>query len=363
VARDSPESQGWRGVTGDAYPKDSPACGSLPRPHYASDYAIMAGMASIRKRGQAWRVELYRDGTRESATFPTKQQAAAWAHQREAELGGERLPEHTVKDALRRYGREVSPTHKGHKWELARLGLMERDALAAVRLPSLRASHIGDWKARRLAAVSGASVAREMTLLRSVFEEARREWGWLHTNPARDVKKPASPASRKRRITPAEVERLTLACGLDELKADTAMNRTGLAFLFALETAMRAGEILGLRWPDVAEKSVTLPRTKNGDVRQVPLSLRAREIIAVLPKGDGPVFGLDAGTRDTLWRRARDAAEVGDLHFHDSRAEAIWRLSKKFDVMELARVIGHRDLRSLMIYYQVSADDLADRLG
>ena len=60
---------------------------------------------------------------------------------------------------------------------------------------------------------------------------------------------------------------------------------------------------------------------------------------------------------------AMTAAECGELHFHDSRAEAIWRLSKKFDVMELARVIGHRDLRSLMIYYQVSADELADRLG
>ena len=51
-----------------------------------------------------------------------------------------------------------------------------------------------------------------------------------------------------------------------------------------------------------------------------------------------------------------------DLHFHDSRSEAIWRLSKKLDVLELARVIGHRDVRSLMIYYQTDADTLADRL-
>src|SRR3546814_4725521 len=71
--------------------------------------------------------------------------------------------------------------------------------------------------------------------------------------------------------------RVALACGLDEDRADTAMQRTGLAFLFALETAMRAGEIVGMMWPDVAEKSVTLPRTKNGDVRRVPLSKRARE--------------------------------------------------------------------------------------
>lgn len=319
-------------------------------------------MASIRKRGTSWRVELYRDGVRESATFPTKQQAAAWAHQREAELGGERLPDHTVKDALRRYGREESPKHKGEKWELARLGLLERDPLAAVRLPGLRAAHIAEWRERRLQAVSAASVAREMTLLRCVLEAARREWGWLHANPARDVKKPTSPPSRKRRVTPEEIERITLACGLTDLEAETAQQRVGLAFLLALETAMRAGEITGLRWRDVSPKSVKLPDTKNGDSREVPLSMRARQIIAALPRESDSVFRLEPQIRDALFRKARDRAQVEDLHFHDSRAEAIWRLSKKLDVMELARVIGHRDIRSLMLYYAVSADDLADRL-
>jgi integrase len=105
-----------------------------------------------------------------------------------------------------------------------------------------------------------------------------------------------------------------------------------------------------------------LPQTKNGDERRVPLSPRARAILAALPRSDGPVFGLDAGTRDVMFRRARDAAQLANLHFHDSRAEAIWRLSKKLDVMELARVIGHRDLKSLMLYYQTDADELADRL-
>ena len=320
-------------------------------------------MASIRKRGDSWRVELYRNGVRESGTFPTKQQAAAWAHQREAELGGERLPDNTLGAALRRYSTDVSPTHKGEKWELDRLRQLGRDPLAKAHLPSLKAAQVAEWRDRRLALVAPGSVAREMTLLRSVLEVARKEWGWLHTNPAKDVKKPTSPPSRKRRIAQDEIDRVTLALGLDTLKADTATHRVGLAFLFALETAMRSGEITGLQWADVRPKSVRLPDTKNGDSREVPLSPVAREILATLPKGGGSVFDLDPGSRDTLFRRARDAAGVVNLHFHDSRAEAIWRLSKKLDVMELARVIGHRDLRSLMLYYQTSADELADWLG
>jgi len=321
-------------------------------------------MASYRKRGKIWRAELYRDGQRESASFPTKAEAVAWATQREQELIGGQLPESTVKQALRRYAREVSPTHKGEQWEIARLGLMERDPIALLRMDRLKASDLAAWRDRRLKAVSGASVAREMNLLKSLFEVARKEWGWLRTNPLVDVKRPASPPSRKRRITEDEIRRLTAGFGLSEGDAaDTATQRTGLAFLFALETAMRAGEILGLQWRDVRPKFVILPKTKNGDSREVPLSKRARAILDALPGDIGPVFNVESQVRDALFRKVRDRCQIADLHFHDSRAEAIWRLSKKLDVMELARMIGHRDLRSLMIYYATSADELADQLG
>ena len=321
-------------------------------------------MANYEKRGNGWRARIYVDGQRESATFPTKPEAVAWATQREAELIHGQLPDKTLKDALRRYGREVSPTHRGEKWELARLGLLERDAIAHKRLATLRAADIAGWRDRRLQDVQAASVRREMTLLRGVLDIARREWGWLRLNPMDDVRKPSPPRSRRRRISPDEIDRLILGFGLAEgLTAETATQRTGLAFLFALETAMRAGEILGLRWQDVRPKSVVLPKTKNGDQREVPLSTRARAILSALPRKAERVFDVDGALRDALWRKVRDKCQIQDLHFHDSRAEAIWRLSKKVSVMELARIIGHRDLRSLMIYYETSADELADQLG
>lgn len=320
-------------------------------------------MASIQRRGTSWRAEIYKDGRRESNTLPTKAQAVKWALMREAELTGARLPENLVRDALRRYAVEVAPKHKGERWELARLGLLERDQIALVRLPSLRPIHLAEWRERRLKAVSPGSVRREMNLLQSVFKSCRKDWGWLDTDPLKDVDRPSAPTSRKRRISADEIDRLTLALGYDGGSPETATHRVALCFLFALETAMRAGEILGMTWADVGAKSVTLPRTKNGDVRRVPLTARARDILGLLPQDAPTVFNLDPGTRDTLFRRARDAAEVENLRFHDSRAEAIWRLSKKLDVMELARVIGHRDLRSLMLYYQTDADELADRLG
>lgn len=320
-------------------------------------------MASIEKHGPSWRVRLnpLPDGRRPSKTFRTKAEAVAWL--REHEAGTLADPsEATLAQALRRYAAEVSPTHKGERWEVIRIGALSRYPIASKPIQSLTAADFAALRDERLKQVAPGSVRREMALLGSVLDIARREWGLIRVNPLQDVRKPPSPASRKRRISDAEIARIVLALGYDGGPPKNASHRTALAFEFAIETAMRAGEILGLTWPNVRAKAVTLPATKNGDVRDVPLSPRAREIIALLPKDAPTVFNLEAGTRDTMFRKARDRAGVENLRFHDSRAEAIWRLSKKLPLLDLARVIGHRDLRSLQIYYQINADDLADQL-
>lgn len=319
-------------------------------------------MASIKQDGSRSRAQVYVRGRRESKTCRTKAEAAAWAVEREAVLSGRMAHAGTVGDVLRRYGNEVVPTHKGAKWEHVRLTMLERDALARVGLAVLTADDVSGWRERRLRTVSGASVRREMNLLASALETARREWRWIPANPCRDVRKPPAPPSRRRRITDDEIDHLTLAFGLgDGLRADSAMQRTGLAFLLAIETAMRAGEILGLTPATIHldQRYVRLPRTKNGDVRDVPLTTRAVEILRLVPRG----FDLNPGTRDALFRRARDAAGIADLHFHDARAEAIWRLSAKLDVLQLAQAIGHRDINSLRLYYRATAAELAKRLG
>lgn len=322
-------------------------------------------MASIYRQGRRWRAQVYVRGQRASDVFDTKAQAAAWALEREAELAGDTLPDKTLAEALERYAREVAPGHKGYVWESRRLKALGTHAMARKRLQALAGADIAGWRDDRLRRVQPASVLREMKLLHSVLESCRRDFGWLRDNPMKDVTRPTAPPSRKRRVTADEIERLCLGFGLGEqLAAETATQRVGLAFLFALETAMRAGEVLGLHWPDIelTGRYVRLPKTKNGDAREVPLTLRAVAILEVLPVTDGPAFGVAEPTRDALFRKIRARAALDDLHFHDSRAEAIWRLSKKLDVLQLARVIGHRDLKSLMIYYNESASELARQL-
>lgn len=322
-------------------------------------------MASIQRSGSKWRVQVYVQGVRDSDTFKTRQEAAAWALEREAELSGRKLPDKSFADAMKAYSEKVTPDHKGEKWEQVRLLAMQKWPIAKRRLSGLAGNDFSDWRDARLKQVKPGTVAREMNLMRSVLEIARKDWHWIRVNPLTDVTWPKVPKGRKRRLSDDEVDAIAAAFGVGrKLVGDTATQRTGLAFLFAIETAMRSGEICGLAWKDVhlSAQFVRLHDTKNGDQRDVPLSTRAVAILRALPEGEGLAFGLDGKLRDALWRKMRPQAHKS-IHFHDTRAEAIWRLSKKLDILQLGRAIGHNDLKSLMIYYDESASDMAKRLG
>jgi integrase len=78
---------------------------------------------------------------------------------------------------------------------------------------------------------------------------------------------------------------------------------------------------------------------------------------------DGRCLQLNTTQLDALFRKAKQKALIEDLHFHDTRHTAITRLAKKLDVLPLARIVGHKDLRQLMVYYNESAETLAQQLA
>lgn len=305
---------------------------------------------------------------RTSKTFARKLEATAWAADTETRIlagtWGQPVME-TLGDVFARYAREVSPTKRGAQWEQVRLTSFGRLAIADLPIASLTPDILGRWRDSRLAAVSAGTVLREITLMTSVLEHARREWRLITVNPMRDVRKPKAPRARDRLISPDEILRVTLALGYDGPPVETYSQQVAVMFLAAIETAMRAGEMAELRWADVdvTRRVARLRDTKNGDAREVPLSHSAVELLEQL-RGVDPVrvFTVPPASRDALFRKAVKRAGIEDLHFHDSRAEACVRLSKKLDVLELARVIGHRDPRSLMIYFRETAEDIAKKL-
>lgn len=326
-------------------------------------------MATFQKRGDRWRARVRLKGCDESKEFTTKAAAQSWALELERDIragaeGG--LSSRSLQDAFDRYLRDIAPGRAGSRWEEIRLGALA--ASTTCRLPmrkpvvEVTTAMLAAWRDQRLKEVSNGTVAREMTLLSGVFEHARREWQWIRLNPLRDVRKPKEPKARRRGVLTSEIEGVCTALGFEQ-EVTTLSHQVAVAFLFAIETAMRAGEILALTHDCVHADFVHLKKSKNGDARDVALSKEAVRLLGLLPKGGTKCFTVSSASLDALFRKARDRAGCPDLHFHDSRSEAITRLSKRLDVLELARMVGHRDPRSLMFYYSKSASDIAKKLG
>lgn len=333
---------------------------------------MIAPMATIVQRGNKWRVQIRLRGVTRSNTFERHADAKAWAARTESQildgLQGNASRNKTFGDIAQRYLEEVTPQKRGQREESYRIGRILQAHLSTIYLSDLRPQDIADWRDDRLKEVSSASVIREITTISAICNQAMREWGLLNDNPVLKISKPKPTKARTRRPTEQEIEELCKAMLLteDTKKPELVTQRVALALLFAIETAMRAGEICGLTWNDIylTKRIAHLPITKNGSSRDVPLSKRAIEIIEKL-KGidEKSVFNVDAKTLDVLFRRARDKCEIEDLHFHDTRREALTRMSKKVPVEMLAKISGHKDLRILLnVYYRPEMSDIASML-
>jgi integrase len=320
-------------------------------------------MATYRKRGRTWRAEVKLSGNRESNTFDTKASAVAWATQRESEiLAGKRgqIVARTVRQALERYRDTVSPTHRGERWERVRLDKLGRTIPFAGRLMlEVRRDDVSSWRDSMLKVLAASSARREYGLCRAVFAVARDEWGWLRDSPFDKVSPPPAGKPRTRRVSDEEMDRLLLSLNYERgMIPESATQYIAVAALWALETAMRQGEVLGLTRANVSAEGryARLLDTKNGEARDVPLS---RAALALLPLLQDPLFPVTPATFDVLFRRARKRAGL-DFHFHDIRREATTRLASKLDVLTLAKMTGHRDVKILLrTYYAPSMADVA----
>lgn len=372
-------------------------------------------MASFRKRGELqWQARVRRRGYPDQVkTFNTRADAEEWAraieHQidRGAFVSRTEAEATTLYEALSRYEREITAHKKGEVAERSVLRIWKACELAMRTMPAIRSSDIAKLRDQWLKSVKPATVLRRFQVLSHVFNIARKEWGMESlNNPLELVRKPQPNNARTRRLLTTESEHLDSDVGSTEQgpnrstkddELDRIIAATGSSFLpaiirLAVETAMRRGEIASLRWEhiDLKDRVAHLPKTKNGDSRDVPLSSVAVAVFESLKResestpqdsDDTRVFRIrnDAVTRafERAVTRARKNYEAEcekagikpilrylvDLRFHDLRHEATSRLAEIFPMHELTKITGHKEPRMLMRYYHPRAKDLARRLA
>jgi integrase len=328
-------------------------------------------MATIIKRGDGqWQVKIRRSGYPvQSKTFAIKGDAEAWARLVESEMdrgvyvSRVEAERQTFGDILKRYAKEVSPTKRGCAEEELRIQALLRRSVSQYSMATLSSQKIAEYRDQRLTEVSSSTVNRELNLIGHVIETARREWGvHLSENPVRLVRRPRTNPPRERRLLPDEEPKLFAGC--TESRNEFLLPIVRLA----LETAMRQGEIVSLRWPhvNVKKRVAFLPETKNGESRGVPLSRAAVKVLKFLPRSekDDSVFpGVTTEAVKRAFIRACERAKIENLHFHDLRHEATTRLFEKgLNPMQVAAITGHKTLQMLKRYTHLQAEDLAKML-
>lgn len=327
-------------------------------------------MASIRKRGSAWQARVIRKGfPEETATFKTRAEALEWSRDVETSMDAGRYrrtkeaESMLLGDLLQRYRESVTPLKRGATDEAIRLKAMERRRIAKLSVVNVTPQAIAAFRDERLTECSPATVIRDLAVLSSIFNHARREWGISCSNPVQMVRKPASPPGRDRVLSADEEARL-MEAALPKGRQNGVLHPV---LIVAIETAMRRGELLSLRWEHLhlARRCAYLPMTKNGTARWVPLSNRAIAALEGLQScPEGFVFPIAPAALDKCFKKACQRAEVANLRFHDLRHTATTRLSCKLpNVVELAAVTGHQSLQMLKRYFHPSPELLAAKIA
>lgn len=329
-------------------------------------------MATIRKLRGKWQAQVRRRGVPPRAkSFDKRSDAERWARELEAEadrsgwVADTRAAEKTtLKELLTRYRDEVTPGKRGAVSEASRINVMMRRPIAYRTLAKLTSADVATYRDERLKTVAPATIIRELNTISHAIEIATREWGlWLPHNPVKLVRRPPAPRGRTRRLNDGEEDALLAACD----RGRTPLLKPLL--VLAIETGMRRGELLDLRWKhvDLTKRVAHLPLTKNGDTRDIPLSRRAvatlKEIWAKPGRNADRVFPMTGNSVRLAFEHLRVRAGMSDLHFHDLRHEAISRLFEKgLNIAEVSAISGHRELKMLQRYTHLRAADLVHRL-
>ena len=234
-------------------------------------------MATFRKRNGKWQaiVRQKNIGTA-SRSFIKKTQAIKWALEQEERIergvfGSIEPSEVTLGELLNRYSQQITPAKRGAETEQRRFNRLINDSISDYSIEQLTSQTLASFRDRRL--LDGQRACEyDLILIRHCLKVAMSEWGlMLSVNPVDQIKKPPSPKARERRLNDGEYERLEAASKL------TQNAHIWPIVVFAIETGMRRGEILGLSWDniDLKRRTAFLPLTKNGSSREVPLSTKA----------------------------------------------------------------------------------------
>jgi integrase len=324
-------------------------------------------MATIRKRGKSWQVQIRPTGCPPiTRAFKRKSLADAWARQTEAAVDrnglviNDRKNESTaVRELINRYKEEVLPSKRGQDQESYVLRIFLRHKISQYSLKHVTPNIIREYRDERLTQVKASTVHRQLRIRQHIFAVVIKEWGYpLSANPVAAISKPAFSNVRNRRLQEGELDQLISGCVVSRVWWLKPI------IVLAIETAMRRGELLTINKQeiDLEAKTLRILKTKNGHPRTIPLTETACEVLGSTISDNDRIFPPSANAFRLAWQRLTKRAGIEDLHFLDLRHEAISRFFEMgLSIPEVALISGHRDVRQLFRYTHLRAEDVAKK--
>lgn len=325
------------------------------------------------QRGSSWRITVTYDKKRYSATRDTAKECEQWATLKLLELKtGKAEIEKGIKPAFpfRQLCEKYYQEHGRHtrssrtiKVKIVNLDRIAPD-IADKSIHDFKPSDIVTWRNKRKKEVKIGTLRNEYAIFSAIFTYAMKELFLIESNVWHAVPMPSKDKPRNQRITQEHQDAVLEALEYDGISTPSKPKQyVGWAFLFALETAMRQGEILAMRRQDIKDGFIHLPMTKNGETRDVPLSKEAKRLLSLLPADKDRLIPIDKQVCATAWFRAKSKINLMQINFHDSRHEAITRMVRirKLPVEVLAKITGHKTIGILInTYYNPDAQDLVE---
>jgi integrase len=203
---------------------------------------------------------------------------------------------------------------------------------------------VADYQDERLEEVKEATVYQELSLLRRMFNVARKRWKWVKDNPVSDGDLSFSVGTRNARDRWLTVEE-------EDMLLEKATNPVWLRPLLitALHTGMRRGELLALTRKDIdfPRRLIRVERSKNGEKRSIPMSQTLYETLGTIKVGDisGTLFPIAIRSLRAAYDEALAKAGITDFHFHDLRHTFATRLVQNGqDLYKVQKLLGHKSI-------------------
>lgn len=221
-------------------------------------------------------------------------------------------------------------------------------------LHEITSEDVERFKTERAKDVSVATTNRALALLKSMFNRAI-EWKKIKENPCKPVKLFKENNQRLRYLEREEIERLL----------NNSKGYLRSIIVTALFTGMRKSEILGLKWVDYdfGRGLIRLVRTKNNEIRTIPMNDLVKKALIAIPKHkDSPyIFCRYNGKQFRNVRKSFDkllkVCRIEGFRFHDMRHTFASQLVMSgVDLNTVRELLGHKSLQMTLRYAHLSPD-------